>query len=84
MNGDPGFAPAAEVLARLRGITGDLAEVLAVLESEVEPAVARWPAGDRARYREARREWTAALELMPGCLDRAAEAFREITAGEPG
>ncbi|WP_027928494.1 WXG100 family type VII secretion target [Amycolatopsis benzoatilytica] len=80
---DPGFGPAAEVLARLRGTTGDLGAVLAELESAVEPGVADWPVEAQARYRAAKREWTAALELMPGCLDRAAEAFREIAAEEP-
>ncbi|MFD2465955.1 hypothetical protein [Amycolatopsis silviterrae] len=83
MSGDPGFEQAAEVLSRIRRTTGDLGAVLAALESEVEPAVARWPAAARARYRDAKREWATALDRMPECLDRAAEAFREISAEDP-
>ncbi|WP_409462598.1 hypothetical protein [Amycolatopsis sp. GA6-003] len=83
MNGDPGFEQAAEVLSRIRRTSGDLGAVLAELESAVEPEVAGWPAAARARYREAKREWATALDRMPECLDRAAQAFREITAEDP-
>ncbi|WP_162834344.1 WXG100 family type VII secretion target [Amycolatopsis circi] len=83
MSGDPGFEQAAEVLSRIRRTTGDLGAVLAELESTVEPEVAGWSAEARARYREAKREWSTALDLMPECLDRAARAFREISAEEP-
>ena len=83
MSDDPGFEQAAEVLSRLRRTTGDLGAVLAALESAVEPDVARWPAAARARYRAAKREWATALDRMPECLDRAAEAFREISAEGP-
>ncbi|WP_037367784.1 WXG100 family type VII secretion target [Amycolatopsis orientalis] len=83
MSGDPGFAQAAEVLSRIRRTTGDLGAMLAELETAVEPEVAGWPAGARARYQEARREWATALDRMPECLDRAARAFREITVEDP-
>ncbi|WP_275292740.1 hypothetical protein [Amycolatopsis sp. La24] len=83
MSGDPGFEQAAEVLSRIRRTTADLDAVLAELESAVEPEVAAWPAAARARYREAKREWVAALDRMPECLDRAAQAFREISSPDP-
>lgn len=83
MSGDPGFEQAAEVLSRIRRMTADLGAVLAELESAAEPGVAGWPAAARARYREAKREWATALDRMPECLDRAARAFREISAEEP-
>lgn len=62
--------------------TGGLRAVMAELESTVEQELAGWPPEAAARYRAAKREWTAALDRMPECLDRARDAFEEI-AGHP-
>lgn len=76
---DFGFADL--VLDRMGSITGELGELLAELESTVEPDLTGWTWEAREEYRRAKRDWARAAERMPGCLDRAREAFGELARG---
>ncbi|WP_372663441.1 WXG100 family type VII secretion target [Amycolatopsis kentuckyensis] len=66
------------VLDRMGAITGELGDLLAELESTVEPELAGWTGEAREEYLRAKREWGRAAERMPGCLERAREAFGEL------
>lgn len=74
-----GFADAREILDRMEHTTSGIRAVLTDLESTVERDLTGWPPGARARYRAAKREWTVALERMPRCVERARDAFQEIS-----
>ncbi|MDT7805854.1 MAG: hypothetical protein QOI78_9287 [Actinomycetota bacterium] len=80
------FTLADLVLDRMGSITGGLGELLAELESTVEPGLAGWTDEGRERYLQAKRDWVKASERMPDCVDRAREAFGELARGydEPG
>ncbi|MEU7790788.1 MULTISPECIES: hypothetical protein [unclassified Amycolatopsis] len=68
------FSYAGLVLDRMGAITGELGELLAELETDVEPELAGWTAAAQEEYRRAKREWARAAERMPGCLERARTA----------
>jgi uncharacterized protein YukE len=74
------------VLDRMGSITGGIGELLADLESTVEPGLAGWTDEARERYLRAKLDWVKAAERMPDCVDRAREAFGELARGydEPG
>lgn len=73
---DFGFADL--VLDRLGAISGELGELLADLESRVEPGLAGWTPEAREEYSRARRDWAHAAKRMPGCLERAQAALAEL------
>ncbi|HEY3470217.1 MAG TPA: hypothetical protein VGL47_34145 [Amycolatopsis sp.] len=73
---DFGFADL--VLDRLGAITGELGELLAELEADVEPELAGWTGDAREEYLRAKRDWGRAAERMPDCLERARAAFGEL------
>ncbi|QRP47158.1 WXG100 family type VII secretion target [Amycolatopsis sp. FDAARGOS 1241] len=73
------FTEADEILDRVGKTTGGIRAVLTQLESTVEQDVAGWTPEAQARYWAAKRVWTAALERMPDCVERARDAFREIS-----
>lgn len=73
---DFGFADL--VLDRLGAITGELGELLAELEADVEPELAGWTGEAREEYLRAKRDWGRAAERMPDCLERARAAFGEL------
>ncbi|OXM67379.1 WXG100 family type VII secretion target [Amycolatopsis vastitatis] len=66
------------VLDRMAAITGELGELLAALEADVEPELAGWTGEAREEYLRAKRDWGRAVERMPECLERAREAFGEL------
>ena len=66
------------VLDRMAAITGELGELLAELEADVEPGLAGWTGEAREEYLRAKRDWGRAVERMPECLERAREAFDEL------
>ncbi|MEU4517174.1 hypothetical protein AB0F52_00480 [Amycolatopsis sp. NPDC024027] len=68
------------VLDRMGAITGELGELLADLESRVEPELAGWPPEAREEYWRAQRDWARAAGRMPGCLERARAAFGELSS----
>lgn len=74
-----GFADADEILDRVGETTSGIRTVLTQLESTVERELAGWPPEVQARYWAAKRAWTAALERMPGCVERARRAVHEIS-----
>jgi uncharacterized protein YukE len=80
------FTLADFVLDRMGSITGGIGELLADLESTVEPGLAGWTDEARERYLQAKRDWVKATERMPDCVDRARDAFGELARGydEPG
>jgi uncharacterized protein YukE len=75
------FTLADLVLDRMGSITGGLGELLAELESTVEPGLDGWTAEAREQYRQAKRDWARAAERMPDCVDRARGAFGELARG---
>jgi uncharacterized protein YukE len=75
------FTLADLVLDRMGSITGGLGDLLAELESTVEPGLAGWTDEARERYLLAKRDWARAAERMPDCVDRAREAFGELARG---
>ncbi|WP_329055227.1 WXG100 family type VII secretion target [Amycolatopsis sp. NBC_01488] len=75
------FGFADLVLDRMGEITGELGDLLAELESTVEPGLAGWSGEAREEYLRAKRDWGRAAERMPGCLERAREAFGELGRG---
>ncbi|MEV4057488.1 hypothetical protein AB0J55_40320 [Amycolatopsis sp. NPDC049688] len=74
------FGFAGLVLDRMDVITGELGEVLAELETRVEPGLAGWTPEAREEYLRARRDWARAAERLPGCLERARAAFGELSS----
>ncbi len=66
------------VLDQMGSVTCEIKSVLEELESTVEPRLDGWTGAARAEYLEAKRAWEAAAGRMPGCLERAREAFGEI------
>ncbi|MEV7092043.1 hypothetical protein AB0M80_04305 [Amycolatopsis sp. NPDC051045] len=72
------FSFADLVLDRLGAISGELGELLADLESQVEPGQAGWTPEAREEYSRARCDWARAAERMPGCLERARAALGEL------
>jgi uncharacterized protein YukE len=72
------------VLDRMGSITGGLGELLAELESTVEPELAGWTDAARAQYLAAKLEWAVAAARMPECVDRARRAFGEIARTHDG
>jgi uncharacterized protein YukE len=73
---DFGFADL--VLNRMGAITGELGELLADLESRVEPGLAGWTPEAREEYSRAQRDWARAAERLPGCVERARAALDEL------
>lgn len=47
----------------------------------MEPGLAGWSGEAREEYLRAKRDWGRAAERMPGCLERAREAFGELGRG---
>jgi uncharacterized protein YukE len=78
------FTLADFVLDRMGSITGGIGELLADLESTVEPGLAGWTDEAREQYLLAKRDWARAAERMPDCLDRARDAFGELARGGDG
>jgi len=78
---EPGFGLADLVLDRMAGITGELGELLAELESTVEPGLAGWTDEAREEYLRAKRDWVRAAGRLPDCLDRARSAVGELARG---
>lgn len=78
------FTLADVVLDRMGTVTGGIRELLDRLESTVEPRLPGWTGGAREEYLEAKREWEAAAERMPDCLERARKAFGEIARSYDG
>jgi uncharacterized protein YukE len=78
---DLDFRFADLVLDRMGEITGELGDLLAELESTVEPELAGWTAEARDEYLRGKRDWARAAERMPACLERAREAFGELARG---
>jgi uncharacterized protein YukE len=80
------FTLADLVLDRMGSITGGIGDLLADLESTVEPGLAGWTDEAREQYLQAKLDWVKAAERMPDCVDRAREAFGELARGydEPG
>ncbi|WP_370968631.1 WXG100 family type VII secretion target [Amycolatopsis sp. cg9] len=72
------FSFAGLVLDRMGSIAGELGELLAELEADVEPGLAGWTGAAQEEYARAKREWARAAERMPGCLERARTAFGEL------
>ncbi|RSD13296.1 WXG100 family type VII secretion target [Amycolatopsis eburnea] len=72
------FGFAGLVLDRMGSITGELGELLAELETDVEPGLAGWTGAAREEYARAKREWARAAERMPGSLARARAAVEEL------
>ncbi|GAB3134145.1 WXG100 family type VII secretion target [Amycolatopsis sp. NPDC004378] len=69
------------VLDRMGAITGELGDLLAELESSVEPELAGWTAEAREEYLRAKRDWARAAARMPACVARARAAFGELGRG---
>jgi uncharacterized protein YukE len=78
------FSFADLVLDRMGAVTGELGELLAELEAGVEPGLAGWTGAAQEQYLLAKRDWARAAERMPGCLERAREAFGELARGDVG
>ncbi|MEV6827358.1 hypothetical protein [Amycolatopsis sp. NPDC051102] len=74
------FSFAGLVLDRMDGISGELGELLAELESRVEPGLAGWTPEAREEYLRARRDWARAAARLPDCLERARAAFGELSS----
>ena len=78
---DLDFRFADLVLDRMGAISGELGDLLAELESTVEPELAGWTAEARDEYLRAKRDWGRAAERMPACLERARDAVGELARG---
>jgi uncharacterized protein YukE len=74
------FSFAGLVLDRMDDISGELGELLAELESRVEPGLAGWTPEAREEYLRARHDWARAAARLPGCLERARAAFGELSS----